>query len=105
MSFYPIKVQQESDRHLKITWNDGKEQILDTVALRRACPCAACIDEMTGKPILDPKSVADSVRPKYVKSVGQYAMNVSFTDGHGTGFYSFAKLREIDNKETHDGRN
>jgi DUF971 family protein len=97
MSFYPVKVEQGSDRLLKIIWNDGKEQSIDTVTMRRNCPCASCTDEMTGKRILDPKSVSESVRPVEVKSVGQYAINISFSDGHRTGFYSFSKLRQFQN--------
>lgn len=99
MNLYPVNVQQESERNLKVLWNDGLEQILDTVHLRRECPCASCIDEFTGVRKLDPNSISESVRPTHVRSVGQYAMNITFSDGHKTGFYSFKKLRAYLSKD------
>lgn len=99
MTNYPVNVQQESDRELKVIWNDGVEQILDTVHLRRECPCASCIDEFTGVRKLDPNSISESIRPTNVRSIGQYAVNITFSDGHKTGFYSFKKLRAYLSKE------
>ena len=80
-------ISQVDDRTLKIVWDDGKESIYDVLSLRRNCPCAECTNGNRG-------TVDDSVRPVEIKSVGRYALQISFTDGHRTGIYSFANLRK-----------
>ena len=86
---------QIDDRTLAILWTDKVEQHYDVVDLRRKCPCAACVDERTGKRTLAPENVADTVRPKLLKSVGRYALTIQFTDGHETGIYTFDYLRKL----------
>jgi ATP-binding protein involved in chromosome partitioning len=89
------EIMQLSDRQLGITWTDGRSDRFDVVALRRACPCAVCIDEMTRKQLLKPEDVAETVRPRKITSVGSYALKVDFSDGHSTGIYTFKMLRDL----------
>lgn len=79
----------------KITfkWADGHVSIYSARALRLACRCASCIEEMSGRPILDPTTVADNVRANQIELVGQYAISVTWSDGHTTGIYNFKDLR------------
>jgi len=86
---------QIDDRTLDVTWTDGRNDKFDVVELRKKCPCAACIDEWTGEKRLKPEDVPDNVRPLIVESVGSYAMNIRFSDGHGSGFYTFNMLRKL----------
>lgn len=88
-------IAQKNDRTLSITWTDNKVQNIDVVMLRRKCPCANCIDEWTNKQILKPENVADNVRPVKIESVGSYALQIAFNDGHSTGIYTFSMLREL----------
>ncbi len=60
--------------------------------LRLACPCAACIEEMTGRPLLDSGAIDTEVRPLTVALVGAYGIRVQWSDGHGTGIYTFERL-------------
>jgi len=50
--------------------------------LRRKCRCAVCVDEMTGRPILDPRDVDDGVQPTSISPVGNYAVQVSQRTAH-----------------------
>ena len=94
-NFYSIKeIWQKDSKTLGIIWTDGVESSYDVVVLRRKCPCAACVDEMTGKRLLSPSEVGDNVRPVTINSVGRYALNIEFNDGHKTGIYSFESLRK-----------
>ena len=86
-------IAQVDPRTLGITWTDGRVDHYDVVALRRRCPCAHCIDEWTGAKRLKPEDVAESVRPVKIDSVGSYALQIRFNDGHGTGIYTFNMLR------------
>ena len=61
-------------------------------ALRLACGCAACVEEMSGRPILDPARVPDDILPRSVALVGTYGLRVQWSDGHGTGIYTFERL-------------
>jgi DUF971 family protein len=91
----PTQIGQSDERHLRIVWADGHASDLDVVTLRRKCPCAACIDEWSGRPRLDPASVTESVRPRSVRSVGLYALSIAFDDGHDSGIYPFELLRGL----------
>lgn len=83
---------------LAIRWPDGKETYLPLEQLRRRCPCAACAGEPgLTKPVpaagIELKS--DSFRLKGMQTVGGYAIQPTWEDGHGTGIYSWEYLRSI----------
>ncbi len=63
--------------------------------LRLACPCAHCVEEMSGRPLLDPATVPAEVMPRKITSVGTYAVIVDWSDGHGTGIYTYRYLRGL----------
>ena len=50
---------------------------------------------MTGRPLLDPAGVPSDIRPLSVALVGAYGLKVKWSDGHGTGIYTFAHLRSL----------
>ncbi|MFQ5845344.1 MAG: DUF971 domain-containing protein [Planctomycetota bacterium] len=95
MEARPLEVRQAGPTELFIRWNDGTEHTYPVRELRLACPCANCVDELSGKRILDPARVPKDVRPVRVQSVGNYALKFSWSDGHDTGLYSYDRLREI----------
>jgi ATP-binding protein involved in chromosome partitioning len=81
------------DDGLLIEWDAAGHQALYPARdLRLACPCAACVDEMSGRALLDPAVVPGDVRPLSVALVGAYGIQVQWSDGHGTGIYTFQRL-------------
>lgn len=93
----PTQVQPIG-QELAIAWSDGTESYLRFEALRRACPCAACGGE--------PDVLGHVVRPQVVftpqsfvltgfQIVGNYALQPTWADGHGTGLYTFPFLRRL----------
>lgn len=80
---------------LRIVWRDGSSSILAPRQLRVRCPCARCVDEMTGRRILRPEDVSDDVYPTAIHYVGRYALRFVWSDGHDTGIYPFDYLRAI----------
>lgn len=91
----PIQIIEESDSELTIVWSDNSEKTYNAPALRRACPCASCIDEWTGAKRLQEESVSDDLTIKNTAVVGRYALNFRFSDGHETGIYSFQYLKDL----------
>jgi len=81
------------DDGLVIEWDrGGHEALYPARELRLACGCAVCMDEMSGRPLLDPRSVSGDIRPVSVALVGAYGLRVQWSDGHGTGIYTFERL-------------
>lgn len=91
----PTAIRQEGPRTLAITWTDGHRSVYDVRMLRLACACARCVDEWSGEGRLDEGSVPQDVRPLAVRPVGRYAIQIDWSDGHTTGIYPFARLREL----------
>jgi len=91
----PRQIIEESDSELSISWSDEAETKYNAADLRRACPCAGCINEWTGEKMLKAENIADDLSFSSISIVGRYAMNFHFSDGHETGIYSFDYLRKL----------
>ena len=86
-----IDVTERGDIH--IVWRGGPEVLIPALQLRDQCPCAACIEEGTGRKLLDPATIPADIRPLELKGVGNYAIQIQWSDGHGSGIYSWGTLR------------
>ena len=78
---------------ITIKWSDGHETKYPARDLRLACRCALCIEETSGRPLLEPSTVPENVRAKAINLVGQYAIAIDWSDGHSSGIYNFRDLR------------
>lgn len=87
----PHAIERRDDGIL-IEWDAEHRALYPARELRLACPCAACVDEMSGRAILNPGSVPAEVRPASIALVGAYGLRVQWSDGHGTGIYTFQRL-------------
>jgi len=101
-----VKIHVSSGAGVDVAWSDGHVSHFDFAYLRENCPCATCNEERIKKdsltetspaftsspalPMFKPKPRAQSATP-----VGQYAIQLSFSDGHSTGIYSYEHLRTI----------
>jgi DUF971 family protein len=103
-----VKVHVSSGAGVDITWADGHASHYGFAYLREECPCAMCNDErqkkreskfpaaataLTGSsalPMFKPRLAAKSAH-----SVGNYALQIDFNDGHTAGIFSFDFLRTI----------
>ncbi len=92
---FPRAVKQAGPADLENSWSDGHASIYPVAYLRRSCRCAACVDELSGRQILDPLKVPEEVRPVEITPVGRYALNIAWTDGHRSGIYTFEYLRSL----------
>ncbi len=91
----PIGFLRRDPRTLSILWEDGHRDDFDVRDLRLACHCALCIEEMSGRKLLDPKTIRSDVSPRQIVSIGNYAIQFDWSDGHNSGIYSFNELRAL----------
>jgi DUF971 family protein len=91
----PLEITSQGGRQIVIRWDDGHASTYPNPELRWRCSCASCVDEWTGRRQLERARVLDDVRPVSMSLVGNYAIQISWSDGHSTGIYSFDFLRAI----------
>lgn len=91
----PVELKQLAPATLGIRWTDGHESAYAVRNLRMKCPCANCVDEWTRERKLTEAMVPQDIKPKKIESIGRYALNIHWSDGHDTGFYTFEQLREF----------
>ncbi len=83
---------------LALAFGDGFEGFVPLPLLRRACPCAACQGE--------PDALGRVVRPRVehgagafellkFETIGGYALQPYWADGHSTGIYSYSYLQKL----------
>lgn len=88
----PIEIIGLGRDEVRVVWDEDHESTYAARDLRLRCRCASCIEEMTGRPLLDPQTVAPEIRVTHMELVGRYGVAIRFTDGHGTGIYRFDDL-------------
>jgi DUF971 family protein len=75
----------------EITWGDGHKSSYPHEILRGFCPCASCQGhsgriKFIGGVDLDLREI---------EQVGNYALGLTWADGHNSGIYSFRFLRTL----------
>lgn len=91
----PETMALSDDGNLIVTWKDRPSVTLAARELRVNCPCAACVDEDSGKRTLDPGRVPLGITIGAVNRVGRYGVSFHFSDGHNTGIYGYEYLQEL----------
>ena len=99
-----VKVNVRTGAGVDIAWADGHSSHYEFAYLRENCPCATCNDERAKKEAFArgnpaPSAVLPMYKPKpraqAATQVGNYAIQISFSDGHSTGIYSYDYLRTL----------
>lgn len=89
---YPIEVRRDAgEQSMQVTWSDSHVSRYPWNYLRGWCPCAQCQGHSGTRRFVE----VTSVQLQHVSLVGRYALNLRWSDGHETGIYTFAYLREL----------
>lgn len=89
------KIEQIDNHRFSIEWNDKSIQTFRLSNVQRECPCARCMDEITGKRLVDPSSIREDVKAVSIRSVGRYGLKIHFTTGCSMGIFSFERLQKV----------
>lgn len=96
-----IKIFEKTKLHIK--WDDETESKIDIKYLRDECPCASCKGETvllrTYRPAKPTAGSPDSYKIKDIQPVGEYAIQITWKDGHDSGLYTWDYLKELENSQ------
>jgi DUF971 family protein len=96
MSTRPVPQQIKAlEGNVSILWSDAHQSAYKARDLRLACRCAACVDEWTHEPLVNPDRVPPQLKPTAIEVVGNYALHFRWSDGHDTGIYTYDYLRDV----------
>ena len=101
----PIKIKLSTDNEkLLIHWDDQSDSEIPLIRLRRLCPCATCLSERENQsknyiPIFN----HSQLKINSIKTVGSYAIGLTWSDGHNTGIYEFPFLQKLSSDTNSSG--
>jgi len=88
----PVAITRRDDG-IRVDWDGvGHQALFPARELRLACACAECVEEMSGRRLLQPELVPADIRPLRIELVGGYGIRITWSDGHNTGIYTFERL-------------
>jgi DUF971 family protein len=88
----PIKVKApHGARVFEVTWKDSVTSRIDHKVLRGYCPCAVC----QGHHGVIRFIPGGNVEIMKIERVGNYALGLTWADGHNGGIYAFSYLRRL----------
>jgi ATP-binding protein involved in chromosome partitioning len=90
-----------AEQALEIVWPDGLARRLNLVELRAQCMCARCVDEITGRRIVEIDGIDPGIAVSDMQLVGNYALRIHWSDGHHQGLYTWRHLRELCEAASH----
>ncbi len=96
----PKQLKIFEKKSLLITWQDDTESKIGLEYLRNECPCASCKGETillkTYRPPKPQNTSPEMYKIKDIKTVGGYAVQITWKDGHNTGIYTWEYLARLD---------
>jgi Mrp family chromosome partitioning ATPase/DUF971 family protein len=70
------------------------DESISPASLRRACKCASCVEELTGRQLLIATEISDSVAPINMQPTGNYALSIDWSDGHRS-LYPYRQIQSL----------
>jgi prepilin-type processing-associated H-X9-DG protein len=95
----PETVVLKVDRvRLELAWRDGRAAEVSAERLRAACRCAWCTRARIDGTFA---GSFETITIDRLAPVGDYAINIAFSDGHARGIYPWAYLHRIAEGDGH----
>lgn len=92
---FPRKIKIEMG-NLFIDWDNEEKSCIKLADLRYNCPCAVCLEDKNKKgngyiPLYNEKEMTVAS----VERIGNYAVGITWKDGHNSGIYNFEYLNKL----------
>jgi DUF971 family protein len=95
----PDRIVLGRDRgELRLSYSSGSDLVITAKRLRGACKCAHCTRakiDGTFPTAFDRLSISE------VSAMGNFGINIAFSDGHTRGIYPWAYLQQIASTQPH----
>ena len=100
----PEHIAISKSKGIEIDWQDGLRSSYTLESLRDNCPCALCTGahgtepQRTNyaQPAASPfQMYAPRLKMVSVEPAGNYGVRIQWSDGHGSGIYSWTLLRKL----------
>lgn len=89
---YPTEINHvRASGTVRITWDDGHVGDYPELYLRGHCPCALCQGHGPQRRFVE----VPEAQLVQINTVGNYAVELRWQDGHSTGIYTFDLLRSL----------
>ena len=85
-------------RSTEIQWADGHKGVYPHEILRGYCPCAGCQGHSGTISFIDASALpagGTALEIEEIEPVGNYALQLTWLDGHSSGIYSYIYLRSL----------
>ncbi|MBC8203847.1 MAG: DUF971 domain-containing protein [Planctomycetes bacterium] len=96
----PTHIDLQKEKGLRLDWADGESVFFPIDYLRKMSPSAdskALRDELENNPLaILQGSNSEPLTALGAELVGNYAIRISFSDGHTAGIYSWEYLRSLE---------
>ena len=78
------------DGRVVLVFSNGREVSANAWDLRAKCACALCLSEVTGESLVDIKKIPADINPQEILPLGNYAVGITWSDGHSSGIYPYS---------------
>jgi DUF971 family protein len=99
----PVQIKISEKTKLLIKWDNETESLIDIAYIRTECPCALCKGETvllkTYRPAKPSAESPDSFKIRNIQPVGEYAIQITWKDGHDSGIYTWEYLMELEKSQ------
>jgi DUF971 family protein len=91
---YPADISNSrADGALTIIWRDGTRQQWPHALLRAHCKCTHCQSQRLLA--VAPEAAPAALRVEQLRMIGNYGLQLVFSDGHERGIYPWSYLRSL----------
>ena len=82
-------------QHIFLKFTDGRQMQIQNRQLRLSCMCALCVNEISGQKLINSAKIRPDIAPKEITPLGNYALGITWNDGHSSGIYPYTMLSKF----------